>query len=109
MPFPAGSLPTEIQERLRKRYLDRLAQRVKKMRRLVAEKDWLELRGECIQLKSSESFGYRLLTELASRAVVLIPERGFSRAAALPEAKASIEGVISAIDNVLTENDVHRE
>ena len=58
--------PQEINERLRRRYLDRLGERVKKLRKLLVERNWEDLRVECGQLASSgDTFGFSTLTFLA--------------------------------------------
>src|SRR5690349_8635670 len=58
--------PKEIEDRLRRRYLDRLSQRVKRLRKLLVERNWEELRAECGHLAASgDSFGFSNLTDLA--------------------------------------------
>ena len=94
----------EIDARLRRRYLDRLGQRVRKLRKLVVERNWEDLRAECGQLASSgEAFGFQKLTYLAIAAQESIPTGRVSRAATPLCAKENTEALIAAIDSVLME------
>src|SRR4051812_27664434 len=102
-------LQAEIQERLRKRYLERLVQRVKKMRRNLADRSWEELRTEVHQLRGTgESFGFKILTTLAANAEDTIPPGKIHKAMMLQEARHNVEMLIAAIDDILTENNVPR-
>lgn len=99
------SNPTEIQERLKRRYLDRLVSRVKKLRRDLVDRDWPALRTECRQLRlSGESFGFVQITQLALHAESLLPEEDSPRARSYPETRIAIEALISVIDEVLIEH-----
>ena len=101
--------PSEINDRLRRRYLDRLSQRVKRLRRLLVERNWEELRTECGQLAASgETFGFENLTFLANAAQKAIPEGKLSRAFTPFYAKETTETLISAIDSILIEHTVSR-
>jgi len=97
----------EIQARVRRRYIDRLSQRVKRMRRMLLERNWSELRNETRQLREGgESFGFAHLTELASTAERAIPENGVSKLRPFPQARQAIENLMIAIDLVLAEASV---
>jgi HPt (histidine-containing phosphotransfer) domain-containing protein len=97
--------PQEIDERLRRRYLDRLGNKVKKLRKLLVERNWENLRDECTQLASSgETFGFQGLTRLAMNAQNSIPQGRVSRAATPTLAKESTEALISAVDEILIEH-----
>lgn len=99
----------DIEDRMRKRYLERLASRVKKIRLLLLERDWEELRQECHQIaQSSEGFGVPTLKELAVQGEESIPPGKVSRASALPDARASIESLLTAIDVLLTNESILR-
>ena len=101
--------PAEVRNKLRKRYLDRLAERMRKMRKDLLDRNWNGLKAECRQLRgSADSFGFDSITELASRAELLIPSRSISRAQAMPQAKQAVDALISAIDVVLTEHSMER-
>lgn len=101
--------PEEIDERLRRRYLDRLSQRVKKLRKLLVERNWEDLRTECAQLAmSGETFGFHTITHLAIAAQESIPTGRTSRAATPAHAKANSEALIAAVDSVLIEHTVSR-
>jgi len=95
----------EIQERLRKQYLLRLGQKMRRLRKELVDRNWPTLRTECRQLRGSgESFGFPELTELAVRAETLIPEGERSRAKGIPEARDAVETLIIKIDRILIEN-----
>lgn len=99
----------EIDERLRRRYLDRLGQKVKKLRKLFVERNWEELRNECGQLANSGvTFGFEHLTELAIAAQEAIPIGKVSKAATPLYAKETAEALITTIDSILIENTVPR-
>ncbi len=101
--------PREIDDRLRRRYLDRLGHRVKKLRKLLVERNWEDLRGECYQLAmSGETFGFQNLTSLAQIAQCSIPEGKVARAATPIRAKETTEALITAIDFILIEYTVSR-
>ncbi len=99
----------EIDERLRRRYLDRLNKRMKKLRKLIVERNWEELRIECGQLANSgETFGFENLTSLAISTQDAIPLGKVSRAATPTHAKEMAESLITAIDAILIEHSVSR-
>jgi hypothetical protein len=101
--------PEEINERLRRRYMDRLSQRVKKLRKLLVERSWEELRTECGQLAvSGETFGFSHITQLAIAAQNAIPLGKVSRATTPLRAKENTETLIAAVDAILMENTVFR-
>ena len=101
--------PKEIDDRLRRRYLDRLSQRVKKLRKLLVERTWEDLRAECAQLAmSGENFGFRNITELAVAVQNSIPAGRVSRAATPLRAKETTELLIGAIDAILMDHTVFR-
>ena len=94
--------PEEINERLRRRYLDRLSQRVKRLRRFLIERNWEDFRLECGQLAASgNTFGFENLTLLALAAQSAIPEGRLSRAFTPTHARETTETLISAIDAIL--------
>jgi HPt (histidine-containing phosphotransfer) domain-containing protein len=97
----------EIQARVRRRYIDRLSQRVKRMRRMLLERNWSELKIETRQLREAgESFGFAHLTALASTAEQVMPNNSASRLRPFPEAKQAVESLLIAIDLVLAEASV---
>jgi hypothetical protein len=98
----------EIQERRRRRYLERLALRVRRLRKQLAERSWEELRSECQQLRTGgEEFGFHVLCALATAAMEEIPPGKIFRAVPLPRARQAVDALVSAIDDILTENAVH--
>src|SRR4051794_10822399 len=97
----------EINDRLRRRYLDRLSQRVKKLRKLLIERNWEDLRNECHHLATSgETFGFLNLSHLAIAARESIPLGKVSRAATPLHAKDTIELLVAAVDSVLMDHTV---
>jgi len=101
--------PQEIDERLKRRYLERLSLRVRKLRKLIIDRSWEDLRNECHQLANSgESFGFPHLTLLAKAAYQAIPQGKLSRATTPAQAKASLETLINAIDSTLIDHAVFR-
>jgi HPt (histidine-containing phosphotransfer) domain-containing protein len=101
--------PQEIDDRLKRRYLERLGQRVRRLRKLIIDRNWEDLRNECHQLATSgESFGFPHLTLLAKAAHQNIPQGKVSRATTPIQAKASLETLINAIDSTLIEHAVFR-
>lgn len=101
--------PLEIQERLRKRYLDRLSERMRKMRKELVDRNWNGIRSECRQLRGSgDSFGFPEITQLALDAEKTIPEGDVSRARNLPETRQAVERLITAIDMILIVNTISR-
>lgn len=102
VPFVHEESLKEINERLQRRYLDRLSLRVKKLRKLLAERNWEELRTECTHLaQSGENFGFANLTVLAEEARNAIPRGKIAKAAMPTQAKKSTENLISAVDAIL--------
>ena len=101
--------PAEIQDRLRKRYLDRLAQRLRKMRKDLVARNWTELKGDCRHLRNNvESFGFSELHELATRAETAIPAQNLSKAFIPPEAKRSLDALMTAMDKIISAHAFHR-
>jgi HPt (histidine-containing phosphotransfer) domain-containing protein len=101
---PTENLEKLVQRKLRRRYLDRLAQRVRRIRKQMAEREWPELRMECHQLRGSgEAFGFSKLTELAAKAEEAIPATASVTVRALStEARHAVEALVRAIDEVLS-------
>ena len=97
------SFPSEIQERVKKGYVDRLFQRTQKMRRLCAERSWANLKTECVQLmQSARSFGFQQIADIARQVEQSIPEGQVSRATPCTEAREEAEKLFSAIDTLVT-------
>ena len=95
----------EIDQKLRKQYLGHLNQKIKKMRRLLVERNWELLRSECSQVASGgATYGFEKLSQLAWEAHHEIPPGKVSRACAPGRAKNKAEGLISAMDAILMED-----
>lgn len=102
--------PLEIQNRLRRRYIDRLAQRLRKMRRDLIARNWNDLKSECIQLKNNvESFGFSELRDLAEKAEESIPTSFLASRALIPsEAKRSLDQLLTEMDRLISVHSFHR-
>jgi HPt (histidine-containing phosphotransfer) domain-containing protein len=101
---------TEISTHLHLLYVERLNARVKKMRRLLAEREWHELKTQARQLRGgSENFGFGTLSERAVDLMQNIPDEPISRIRSFstqPQARVAAEALFCAIDQFLTENSV---
>ncbi len=94
--------PGELQERLKNRYIDRLAERVRKMRRELAARNWTLIKLECRQIAASgASYGCGEIAEAAHQVDLLIPEGDISRARLLKDARQKTEVLIQKIDTFL--------
>ena len=96
----------EINDRLKRRFVDRLGEKIKRIRKDLAERNWHILKTECRQLKSGKSFGFAELTRLAGKAEELIPDEtsASSRSVSNPVARQAVESLIIEIDNILIQN-----
>jgi len=110
MTFIPNAAPTEIQERLRRRYVDRLAQRLRKMRRDLVARNWGDLKSDCHHLSSNvESFGFPELRELAERAEGSIPSSILASRAFVPaQAKRTLEALLTEMDRLISVQAFHR-
>src|SRR4051812_2999402 len=95
----------EIEGRLRRGYLMRLSVRVKKLRKLIVEREWEKLRAECAAISSSgDSFGFQTVSSLADQVQRSIPSGKIPRAATPSGTKGFAETLVTAIDSILVEN-----
>jgi hypothetical protein len=95
----------EIEVRLRRGYLDRLSLRVKKLRKLIIERNWEQLREECLALSlSGDTFGFQDVAALASQVQRSIPAGKIPRAATPSRGKEYAESLVSNIESILVEN-----
>ncbi|MEO5970694.1 MAG: hypothetical protein ABIQ95_12265 [Bdellovibrionia bacterium] len=95
----------EIEVRLRRGYLDRLGLRVKKLRKIIIERNWEKLRDECLALSiSGDSFGFQDVASLAHQVLRAIPAGKIPRAATPSRAKTFAESLVTTIDAILMEN-----
>ncbi len=100
---PSVIRPSDIQERLKRRFLDRLVDRVKALRRSAVDRDWATLRDACRHVASGgETFGFAGLKELADRAAAAIPADEIPKSRNLPDARAAAEELIQHIDALLS-------
>ena len=94
---------SDIQYRLKKRFIDRLSTKLVKMRKDFVLKNWRELRSECRQIQvGGESFEIPDLAKLAALAQTALPEDDSSPAISAPEAKQAVESLIAAVDQLVS-------
>jgi len=106
---PLADSPKEIEERMKRRFADRLSSRLKLLRKNLVERNWEALRAECDQLaQGGENFGFPQLKDLAILARDAIPEGKVTKASHLPEAKPAIESLVGAINDILMDHNIHR-
>lgn len=107
--LPLNESPKEIEERMKRRFADRLVPRLKLIRKHVVERNWEALRAECDQLaQGGENFGFPTLKDLAIAARDTIPEGKVTKASHLPEAKPAIELLVGSINDILMDHNIHR-
>ena len=92
----------EIQTRVRRGYLERLDLRLKKMRRFLSDREWNQLRIECMHLKNTAaSFDFQEIARLALDTENSIPRDAHSSALHLPEARQKAETLFSEIEHAI--------
>lgn len=102
MSQPASLIPNEIHERIKKGYIERLLDRQKKMRRLLAERQWQELKTECSHIRdTAQTFGFQNLSQLAQSVEQEIPDHDISRAHHFPKAHSAADHLFLEIDALL--------
>ena len=95
----------EINKQLKRRYLDRLGQRVRKLRKLMVGRNWTEIRMECNHLVvSGQTFNFPHLTELAADAQKAIPNGKVPPAATPVDAPERIRALIKGLDQILMDD-----
>ncbi len=101
-PLKVEGTPDEIQDRLKNRYVNRLSDRVRKMRKELASRNWPALKLECRQLGASgDSYGLPEMAGHARQVDALIPDGEISKARMLTEAQSQAELLIQNIDTFL--------
>jgi len=99
----------EIEERLRRGYLNRLGLRVKTLRKFIIERNWEKLREECVALSTrGDSFGFPEIVALADQVRRSVPIGKISRAATPPRTKEFAESLVTTIDSILVTNSTGR-
>lgn len=92
---------SEIHDRVQRGYIERLQLRVKKMRKLLVERSWNELRLECAHLKNTAAgFGLPDIAEMAGAIESTIPASGVGPATTLPETRKAAEILFITIDSL---------
>lgn len=94
----------EIQKRIQHRYIDRVSARLKKMRKLLIDRDWNTLRNEANQLaEGAQNFGYTDLASDVQKAIEVLNKQNLTRTAMDQEAKQSLEALFKKLDRFLVE------
>ncbi len=94
----------EIQQRVQQGYIDRLALRLRKMRKLLIDRDWESLKLETHHLvESAENFGFDELAQEAKRTQSLLALKALSRSRIDPEAKVALENLFKVLDQFLAQ------
>jgi len=93
--------PSEIHDRVRRGYLERLKVRIDKMRKFLAERNWQGLKKECLHLKNTAAtFDLESLTLLAGIVEREIPSNLVSNAVNLPSVRKAAENLFSEVDRI---------
>lgn len=107
--FPLAEKPDEIQSRIGRRYIDRLGDKLRRLRKDLQERNWDSLKTESRQLRGSgEAHGFPGLTILATEVEKSIPPGSVSRVRPLPQACKAVEKLIAEIDAILVEKSKQR-
>lgn len=94
----------EIQQRVQQGYIDRLATRLRKMRKQLMDRDWQALQTETHHLiESSENFGFEDLAIEGKRTLSLLSQKELSRSRIDPEAKLALENLFKVLDQFLAQ------
>jgi hypothetical protein len=110
--------PQEIQARVKRNYLERLALRVRKLRQMSSARNWEKLRIVCQQLtQSADEFGFPEISKCASEVLAALPNSSVpipyrdSRRATLdhPQVREALNQLYLMVDSILTLNDIPRE
>lgn len=100
----------ELQNKLRRRFLDRLENKVKRIRRFFIDRNWSVLHYECRQLQSgAEAFNYPHIVSLAKRAETALGTSSSGNLNFDSESEIALENLISAIDTILLGPGEHHE
>ena len=97
----------EIQEHVRRRFLENLERRLRLLRKLYVDRNWIALRSEVHSLAgSAPQFGLGAIADSADRALSFFPPGTLSAARVLPEASRELEALFSTIDTTLVSDKI---
>ncbi len=87
---------------MRRRYMERLAVKLRGFRKQLAERQWETLREECEQLlPTAKAHNLDALSQLAQEVLDAIPPGKISKVAYLPHARDAVAHLIAAIDRAV--------
>ena len=94
--------PEAIEARMSRRYMERMALKLRSFRKMLAERQWEALRDECEQLApTARAHGLTALAELAQQVLDAIPPGKISKVAYLPHARDAVAQLITAMDRAV--------
>lgn len=94
----------EIQKRVQNQYIGRVGSRLKKMRKLVLDRDWATLKSEANQLaEGAQNFGFKALASDVQKAIEVLNKSNLTRTAIDQEAKMTLEVLFKRLDRFLVE------
>ena len=103
-PHHGAASASEIEARLRRRYLTRLRERARTLRRLLVARLWEDLREECRQIASGAfTFDLPILADLSQCTAKAIPTGRVLRADTPPWVRENAEVLIAAIEAISLE------
>jgi HPt (histidine-containing phosphotransfer) domain-containing protein len=92
----------EIQNRVNSGYIERVGSRLKKMRKLLSDRDWSGLKTEANHLaEGAQNFGYKDIASEVERALSVLNTRNLSRTSIDTEAKNAMEHLFQKLDRFL--------
>lgn len=95
---------SEIQNRVKSGYIERVSTRLKKMRKQLMDRDWIGLKSEAGHLaEGAQNFGYTDIAGEVQRAIGVLNNRSLTRTAIDPEAKVALEHLFQKLDRFLIE------
>ncbi len=96
---------SEINATIKRKFRERLEPKSQRIRRLLSERRWVELRLELHLLKkSSVEFGFSEITKMSSQAEETIPREASSRAMTPRGTHEATTHLLNTIDTILGKN-----
>ncbi len=94
----------EIQQRVKNQYIERVGSRLRKMRKLMMDRDWATLKNEAHQLaEGAQNFGYPNLATEVQSALQVLEKQTLSRTAIDQPTKLALESLFKRLDRFLVD------
>lgn len=94
----------EIQKRVQNQYMERVGARLRRMRKLLMDRNWDTLKAEAHQLADgAQNFGYPELVDEVNRSLEVLNKQNLTRTTMDPEAKAALETLFKRLDRFLAQ------